>query len=142
MREGILYSIIGAVGGFIAMAFGGWNDALITLMIFMAVDYITGLTVAGVFKKSKKSESGALESRAGFKGICRKGVALLIVLVATRLDVVMKTTYIEDAVIIAFIANESISIIENAGLMGIPIPSVITKAIDILKKESEKVNTN
>ncbi len=142
MREGILYSIIGAVGGFIAMAFGGWNDALITLMIFMAVDYITGLTVAGVFKKSKKSESGALESRAGFKGICRKGVALLIVLVATRLDVVMKTTYIEDAVIIAFIANESISIIENAGLMGIPIPSVITKAIDILKKESEKANTN
>lgn len=137
MREGILYSIIGAVGGFIAMAFGGWNDALITLMIFMAVDYITGLTVAGIFKKSKKSESGALESRAGFKGICRKGVALLIVLVATRLDVVMKTTYIEDAVIIAFIANESISIIENAGLMGIPIPSVITKAIDILKKESE-----
>ena len=137
MREGILYSIIGAVGGFIAMAFGGWNDALITLMIFMTVDYITGLTVAGIFKKSKKSESGALESRAGFKGICRKGVALLIVLVATRLDVVMKTTYIEDAVIIAFIANESISIIENAGLMGIPIPSVITKAIDILKKESE-----
>lgn len=142
MREGILYSIIGAVGGFMAMAFGGWNDALITLMIFMTVDYITGLTVAGIFKKSKKSKSGALESRAGFKGICRKGVALLIVLVATRLDVVMKTTYIEDAVIIAFIANESISIIENAGLMGIPIPSVITKAIDILKKESEKANTN
>lgn len=140
MRAGILYSIIGAVGGFIAMAFGGWNDALITLMIFMSVDYITGLTVAGVFKKSKKSESGALESRAGFKGICRKGVALLIVLVATRLDVVMKTAYIEDAVIIAFIANESISIIENAGLMGIPIPDVITKAIGILKKESEKPN--
>lgn len=137
MREGILYSIIGAVGGFIAMAFGGWSDALITLMIFMSVDYVTGLAVAGIFKKSKKSESGALESRAGFKGICRKGVALLIVLVATRLDVVMKTTYIKDAVIIAFIANESISIIENAGLMGIPIPDVITKAIGILKKESE-----
>ena len=141
MRTSILYTIIGAIGGFIAMAFGGWSDALITLMIFMSVDYVTGLAVAGIFKKSKKSESGALESRAGFKGICRKGVALLIVLVATRLDVVMKTTYIKDAVIIAFIANESISIIENAGLMGIPIPSVITKAIDILKKESEKANT-
>ena len=122
------------------MAFGGWSDALITLMIFMSVDYVTGLAVAGIFKKSKKSESGALESRAGFKGICRKGVALLIVLVATRLDVVMKTTYIKDAVIIAFIANESISIIENAGLMGIPIPDAITKAIGILKKESEKPN--
>ena len=142
MKANVVYSIVGAVGGFIAMAFGGWSDALITLIVFMSVDYITGLTVAGIFKKSKKSENGALESRAGFKGLCRKGVALLIVLVATRLDVVMKTTYIEDAVIIAFIANESISIIENAGLMGIPIPSVITKAIDILKKESEKANTN
>lgn len=142
MRASILYSTVGVVGGFIAMAFGGWSDALVTLMIFMSVDYVTGLIVAGIFKKSKKSESGALESRAGFKGLCRKGVALLIVLVAVRLDIVMQTTYIKDAVIIAFIANESISIIENAGLMGIPIPSVIAKAIDVLKNESEKVGKN
>ena len=137
MRANILYSVVGAVGGFISMAFGGWSEALVTLIIFMSVDYITGLAVAGIFKKSKKSENGALESHAGFKGLCRKGVALLIVLVAVRLDVVMKTTYIKDAVIIAFIANESISIIENAGLMGIPIPSVVAKAIDVLKKSSD-----
>ena len=137
MRASVLYSAVGLVGGFIAMAFGGWSDALITLTIFMSVDYVTGLIVAGIFKKSKKSENGALESRAGFKGLCRKGVALLIVLVAVRLDVVMQTTYIKDAVIIAFIVNESISIIENAGLMGIPIPVAITKAIDILKKSSD-----
>lgn len=124
------------------MAFGGWSDALITLMIFMSVDYVTGLIVAGIFKKSKKSENGALESRAGFKGLCRKGVALLIVLIATRLDIMMNTTYIRDAVIIAFIANESISIIENAGLMGVPVPSVIAKAIDVLRKDSEKANGN
>ena len=142
MRASILYSTVGAVGGFIATVFGGWSDALITLIVFMAVDYVTGLAVAGIFKKSKKSESGALESRAGFKGICRKGVALLIVLVAVRLDIIMHTTYIKDAVIIAFVANESISIIENAGLMGIPIPSVIAKAIDVLKNESGKASTN
>ena len=142
MKANVVYSIVGAVGGFIAMAFGGWSDALITLMIFMGVDYVTGLIVAGIFKKSKKSESGALESRAGFKGLCRKGVALLIVLVAVRLDIVMQTSYIKDAVIIAFIANESISIIENAGLMGLPIPVVIVKAIDVLKKESDKVSAN
>ena len=142
MKANVVYSIVGAVGGFIAMAFGGWSDALITLIVFMSVDYITGLTVAGIFKKSKKSENGALESRAGFKGLCRKGVALLIVLVAVRLDIVMHTSYIKDAVIIAFIANEAISIVENAGLMGLPIPTVIVKAIDVLKKESEKVNTN
>lgn len=142
MKANVVYSVVGAVGGFIAMAFGGWSDALITLIVFMSVDYITGLTVAGIFKKSKKSENGALESRAGFKGLCRKGVALLIVLVAVRLDIVMHTSYIKDAVIIAFIANEAISIVENAGLMGLPIPTVIVKAIDVLKKESEKVNTN
>ena len=137
MRANILYSIVGAVGGFVAMVFGGWSDAIITLIIFMSVDYITGLAVAGIFKKSKKSENGALESRAGFKGLCRKGVALMIVLVAVRLDIIMHTTYIKDAVIIAFVANESISIIENAGLMGVPVPSIIAKAIDVLRKDSE-----
>ena len=135
MRANILYSLVGAVGGFVAMVFGGWSDALITLIVFMALDYVTGLIVAGIFKKSKKSENGALESRAGFKGLCRKGVALMIVLVAVRLDIIMHTTYIKDAVIIAFVANESISIIENAGLMGIPVPSVIAKAIDVLKEK-------
>ncbi len=139
MRANVLYSIVGAVGGFVAMVFGGWSDALITLIVFMALDYVTGLIVAGIFKKSKKSENGALESRAGFKGLCRKGVALMIVLVAVRLDIIMHTTYIKDAVIIAFVANESISIIENAGLMGIPIPGVIAKAIDVLRKDSDSV---
>lgn len=141
MRANVLYSLVGVVGGFVAMAFGGWSDALITLIVFMALDYVTGLIVAGIFKKSKKSENGALESRAGFKGLCRKGVALMIVLVAVRLDIIMHTTYIKDAVIIAFVANESISIIENAGLMGIPIPSVIAKAIDVLRKDSDSVKS-
>ena len=142
MRANVLYSLVGVVGGFVAMAFGGWSEALITLIVFMAVDYVTGLVVAGIFKKSKKSENGALESRAGFKGLCRKGVALLIVLVAVRLDIIMHTTYIKDAVIIAFVANESISIIENAGLMGIPVPGIIARAIDVLRNDSEKIGTN
>lgn len=136
MKDGILTGI-GVVGSFIASMFGGWDAALMTLLIFMAVDYITGLIVAGVFKASTKSENGALESRAGWKGLCRKGMTLLIVLVAYQLDVVMGSTFIRDAVIIAFIANETISIIENAGLMGIPVPAVITKAIDVLKSKAE-----
>ena len=142
MRANVLYSLVGAIGGFVTMLLGGWNDALITLIVFMALDYVTGLIVAGIFKKSKKSENGALESRAGFKGLCRKGVALMIVLVAVRLDIIMHTTYIKDAVIIAFVANESISIIENAGLMGIPVPGIIARAIDVLRNESEKANSN
>ena len=108
-----------------------------TLIIFMAIDYITGIMVAGIFKRSKKTQNGALESRAGFKGLCRKGVMLLIVLVACRLDVELHTTYIRDAVCIAFIANETISIIENAGLMGIPIPAPITRSIELLRNKEE-----
>ena len=128
---------VGVIGGAIASLYGGWDAALQTLIIFMAVDYITGLIVAGVFHASPKSQNGALESRAGWKGLIRKGETLLIVLVACRLDAVMATSFVRDAVIIGFIANETISIIENAGLMGLPIPAALTKAVDILKQRSE-----
>lgn len=136
MKSGICTGI-GVVGSLIASLFGGWDAALTTLLIFMGVDYLTGLIVAGVFHKSGKSESGALESLAGWKGLCRKGMTLLVVLVACRLDLIMGSSFIRDAVIIAFIANETISIVENAGIMGVPIPSVIVKAIEVLKKKAE-----
>lgn len=136
MKTGICTGI-GAVGGVVAAAFGGWSAALATLVIFMCIDYLSGLIVAGVFKASKKSETGALESRAGWKGLCRKGMTLLFVLIAYRLDLIIGTTYIKDAVIIGFIANELISIVENAGLMGIPLPAMIQKAIDILNQKTE-----
>ncbi len=103
----------------------------------MAIDYFSGLVVAGVFHASNKSQSGALESRAGFKGLCRKALVLLFVLIAARLDIVMGTAYIRDTVIIGFIANELISIVENAGLMGIPLPAVMTKAIDVLTARAD-----
>ena len=136
MKSGIT-TVIGVIGGMIASLFGGWDAALVTLIIFMGVDYVTGLIVAGVFHNSEKTKNGALESRAGWKGLCRKGVTLLVVLVACRLDLVMGSNFIRDAVVIAFIANETISIIENAGLMGIPIPTAIMRAIDILKNKAE-----
>lgn len=128
---------LGIVGSFISGLFGGWDNGLITLLVFMAIDYISGLAVAGVFHNSQKTESGALESRAGWKGLCRKCMTLLFVLVAYRLDIVIGTNYIRDAVIIGFIANELISIVENAGLMGIPLPNVIKNAIDILNRKAE-----
>ena len=128
---------VGMLGGCVAALFGGWDSALVTLLIFMGVDYVTGLIVAGVFHASPKTPNGALESRAGWKGLCRKGVTLLVVLVACRLDLVMGSSFIRDAAIIAFIANEMISIIENAGLMGIPIPSVVVKAIEVLRENAD-----
>ena len=131
---------IGIVGSAVAAAFGGWDAAMITLVSMMVIDYLTGVLVAGVFHNSPKTENGALESKAGWKGLCRKGVTLLIVLVASRLDIILGTGFIRDAVIIGYIANETISIIENAGLMGVPIPEAIKKAIEVLQQKGSEDN--
>ena len=128
--------IVGTTGSVIASLFGGWSTALTTLLIFILIDYVTGFIVAGVFHKSPKTKTGALESRAGLKGILRKCTMLLFVLVGHRLDLAIGASYIRDAVCIAFILNELISIVENAGLMGLPIPAAISNAIDILKEKN------
>ena len=129
---------VGAVGGAVSALLGGWSAGLATLLIFMGVDFLSGLIVAGVFHQSKKSQTGALESRAGFKGLCRKGMTLLIVLVAHRLDLALGVGYARDAVIVGFMANELISIVENAGLMGLPLPAAVTGAVEILTRQAEK----
>lgn len=131
-------SLFGLIGSAIATALGGWDQGLATLLIFMGVDYASGIIVAAVFHQSNKTTTGTLQSKTCFKGLVKKCMVLVYVLVAYRLDVVIGTSYIRDAVIIAFIVNELISLTENAGLMGVPLPPVITKAIDILQKKSEK----
>ena len=138
MKE-MIYGTLGIVGATIAGYFGGWTSAMTTLLIFMAIDYITGIIVAGVFHNSGKTENGGLESRAGWKGLCRKGMTLLIVLIAARIDMLLNTTYFRDGTAIAFIANETLSIIENAGLMGVPIPEPVKRAIEILKTKSDEI---
>ena len=132
-----LCAVIGLVGSFLASIVGGWDTGMKTLITFMVIDYVSGLIVAGVFHNSTKTETGTLESRAGFKGLCRKGMTLLYVIVACKLDMIIGTNYIRDVVVIGFVANETISITENLGLMGVPMPSVIKKAIDILTKKTE-----
>lgn len=127
----------GAIGAFFVQLFGGWTQDFQTLLTLMLVDFIMGLIIGFILKKSTKTESGAGSSKACWIGLAKKGGTLLIVLVGYQLDRVTGLEYIRSAVIIAFIVNEVISIIENAGLIGIPIPSVITKAIDVLKDKSE-----
>ena len=138
--KNFLCTVLGVVGSGFASFFGGWSTGLNTLVIFMVIDYLSGLIVGGVFHKSNKTETGALESNAGFKGLCKKGMILLYVLVAYRLDLIIGTNYIRDAVIIGFVANEAISIIENAGLMGVPLPKVITTAIEVLRDRGDHNN--
>ena len=132
-----MLTVAGAIGSFVTNLFGGWTSDMQTLLIFMGIDIVMGLLIAAFWKKSEKSETGTLNSTSMAKGLIRKGVYLLIILVAYRLDLAMGVEYIRTAVIIAFIVNEVISIIENAGIMGVPIPSVIRKAIDVLRQRSD-----
>lgn len=130
--------------GFIALVLatvttllGGWDAGIVTLIIFMVIDYVTGIIVAAVFKVSDKTESGTLSSKVGWIGLCKKAVILLFVLIACRLDLILNTNYIRDAVIIGFALNELLSIIENAGVMGIPLPKVLLNAIEVLKNKED-----
>lgn len=142
MRKELFISIIGVSGSMITQLFGGWTTGIATLIIMMCLDWVTGLMVAGIFKTSDKSQNGGLNSSIGLKGICKKGMMMILVIVAHRFDLVIGTNYIRDAVVIALIVNESISLLENAGLMGIPIPKILERAIDILKDKSEGESKN
>lgn len=110
------------------------------LIISMCVDYISGVLVAAIWHKSSKSKDGSLESRAGFKGLVRKGMILALVLVAHYMDMAVHTQYIRDALVIGFSANEILSILENFGLMGIEYPEVMKQAIEVLKKQEHHDN--
>ncbi len=129
-------TIIGTMGAVITSLFGGWTEDMVTLITVMAIDFVMGLIIAALFKKSPKSDTGTVSSKSCFKGLCKKGVILLIVLIAYRLDIMLGTDYIKTATVISFITNELISIIENAGLMGIPLPKAIQKVIEVLKDKS------
>lgn len=136
--KSVILSVIGTVGSCIAAALGGWDSAIIALLSFMAIDYITGWILAAVFKKSHKTESGGYSSAIGLKGLFKKVMILLLVVVANLLDKQMGASYIRDGVCIAFMVNEVMSIVENAGLMGLPIPKVITEALDILSENQQE----
>lgn len=127
---------VSIMGGIAAYFLGGLTMAIQALLIFMTVDYITGFMVAFVFQKSPKSDSGGYNSKAGFRGLCKKVAILLLVGAAHRLDLVVGVDFIRDSVICGYCANELISIIENLGLMDVYIPPVIKKGIDILQKKS------
>ena len=135
MMKRIIYTAAIMAGTCLCTLLGGWDTGLKTLTIFMILDYLLGMTAALVFRRSKKTESGALESRAGWKGLIRKGAELAVVIVGRQIDLLMGTTYVRDAVCVGFIVNESVSILENAGLIGVPIPKALRKAIDLLATE-------
>lgn len=130
---------VGAIGsGILAALFGGWSQPMAVLLIMIGLDYISAVIVALVFHKSPHTENGGLSSSVGLKGLLRKFVLIVIVAAAYQLDKLIGTSYIRDAVAIAFIANEALSLVENAGLMGVPIPSILLKGIEVLKGKADQ----
>lgn len=137
-REGEVATILGLVGSFVVSLFGGFDIGMYILFGFMAFDWITGIILAGVFKKSTKSEGGALSSKAGQIGLLRKGLTLAVVIMAHCFDLLIgQGNYFRDGALLAFIVNESVSILENLGAMGVWIPPIIKKAIEILKDKTD-----
>lgn len=133
-----IFMAIGVAGGVMSNALGGADKLLIALIVCIGADYLTGLAVAIIFKNSPKTETGAAQSNAGFKGLVKKVFILLIIVVINQVDIVLGADgFLRNASIIGFMANDCISLIENAGLMGIKLPPAVIDAIDILKKKSE-----
>ncbi len=127
-----------AAGSAIANYLGGWDSALKVLVAMMAADYLTGVLVALIWRKSNKTDDGTLSSKAGFKGLCKKGVIILIVWLAVLLDDAMGANYVRTAVMLFFIGNEGISLLENIGLMGVPYPQFLQKALQALRDKGDK----
>lgn len=131
-------AVTSALGAWAVEALGGWDNSLQILITFMAIDYILGILIALVWHKSQKTEDGRFESHASLKGLIRKFSVLIVVFIAVKLDMVLHDNgYVRTAVILFFIANEGFSIIENLGIMGVPMPETMKDAFAAIKKQSE-----
>lgn len=137
--KNLILTFFALAGAWIAKSLGGWDSAMTALIIIMGIDFVTGVLIALVWGKSGKSETGAVDSRASFKGLCRKVVILLAVFIAVQLDNVLQTGgVVRLGVILFFIGNEGISVIENMGIMGVPMPDFIKKRFEQLRKENDE----
>ena len=140
--KNVILIIISAAGSFMAEHLGGVDKMLTALVVFMVVDYITGLAVAFVFHKSTKTTNGGASSLAGFKGIVKKMCMLLLVGLAHELDYIMGVDYVRALAILFFIGNEGLSVLENVGLMGVPYPEFLKKALETMKDKGNRGDGN
>ena len=124
-----------ALGGWIGYFVGGMDGMLIALIVFMVLDYITGLMCAVMDKK--------LSSTVGFRGICKKVLILMLVGVANILDVHVIGTgsALRGAVVCFYLSNESLSLVENAAHIGLPVPERLKDVLAQLHNREDKGNT-
>ena len=133
--KNIVSIVTGAIGSLLINLIGKPTDDLIILLVLMTIDLIVGFLISAIWQKSTKTDSGKLSSSVMFKGIVKKFFTLVIVVIAFQLDKLLVMNVIRHIVIIAFIVEEILSITENIAITGIKIPTIITKALDVLEKE-------
>ncbi|WP_425270784.1 phage holin family protein [Paenibacillus kribbensis] len=131
-----IYKFSAAFGGSaITYLFGGWSFALAALLTFTIIDYVTGLIAAGV--EGKKGTGPGLKSKIGLIGIAQKVFIFAMVAVSHLIDGVLGDSHLfRDAVSYFYLANELLSIVENGGRIGAPVPSIIRQAVEVLKSKS------
>lgn len=132
--------LLAAVGGAIASFFVTMPPIVWVLIAVMSIDYVTGLT-CGALGKSKKTENGYLASHEAFKGLLKKALILLVVLLAALLDYAVSIgagiafEAVMGATCLWFIASEGFSILENVACMGVPVPKILLKVLEIMKEK-------
>ena len=130
----VISLVIGALTTGILKVIGEPTQDLKILLLLMVIDLIVGFTVSAVWHKSSKTKSGKVSSKVMFKGIVKKILTLVLVVVAYQIDILLGYDVIRHIAIIAFIVQEIISIIENIAITGIKAPDTITKALDVLER--------
>lgn len=134
-----IIKFLAGIAGAVAGLFGEWTVTLTILVAVMMIDYITGWIVAWC-GKSPKTESGGLSSKVGFVGIAKKGFIMLLVLLATLLDRAIgnEAMVFQSSLVFYYIANEGLSILENAALMGVKFPEKLRKALEALREKEDE----
>lgn len=129
---------VAAAGGAVAGAMGGFGTMMVVLCYMMAIDYATGM-ICGALGKSPKTQSGHIDSKIGWQGLLKKGVIVLVIVMAAQLDRIMPqgTQIFRDAMIFFYVANEGISVLENLGLIGVPFPAFIAQALEKLRESND-----
>lgn len=131
-KLGVVYkSFMAAIGGIVGFFFGGWTVPLRILVSLAFVDYVSGLIAGGVEKK--------LSSKVGFRGIAKKVMMFALVATGNLVDIAIGKGHVfRDAVIFFYMGNEILSILENAGRIGLPYPEQLRSAIEVLKGKNEE----
>ena len=133
-----ILKVLAAVAGAICGLFGEWNTMLTILVVAMTTDYVSGWIVAWC-GKSPKTENGGLSSKIGFIGIAKKAFIMILVLLATLLDRVIggDTAVFQSSLVLYYIANEGLSILENAALLGVKFPAKLKKALETMREQED-----